>query len=79
VVERSIDRGELYSADEIFFTGTAAGVAYVSSVDRRTVGDGSMGKVTKSLSDIYSRIVTGREQRYFEWLTPVYASSRVKV
>ncbi len=79
VVERSIDRGELYSADEIFLTGTAAGVAYVASVDRRAVGDGSMGPVTAALSNLYSRIVTGREQRYFEWLTPVYASARVKV
>src|SRR5262249_29155413 len=49
VVERSIDRGELYSADEAFFTGTAAGVGYISSIDRRLVGDGTMGSVTKRL------------------------------
>ena len=48
VVERSIDRGELYSADEIFFTGTAVGIAYVASVDRRPVGDGAMGPVTQA-------------------------------
>ncbi len=79
VVERSIDRGELYSAEEVFFSGTAAGIAYVASVDRRRVGDGAMGPVTKLLSDLYGRVVTGREPRYLEWLTPAYASARVKV
>jgi branched-chain amino acid aminotransferase len=77
VVERSIDRGELYSAEEIFFTGTAAGVGYVSSIDRRLVGDGTIGPVTKRLSALYERIVTGREARYAHWLTRVYAGSRV--
>jgi branched-chain amino acid aminotransferase len=79
VVERSIDRGELYCAQEVFFTGTAAGVAYVRSIDRRAVGDGEMGPITKLLSNLYARIVTGREPRYLEWLTPVYASARVRV
>ncbi len=59
VVERSIDRGELYSADEVFFTGTAAGIAYVSSIDRRSVGTGLRGPVTERLAEIYERIVTG--------------------
>jgi branched-chain amino acid aminotransferase len=79
VIERSIDRGELYAADEIFFTGTATGIAYVASVDRRRVGDGEIGPITKRLSDLYARIVTGREPRYISWLTPAYASSKVKV
>ncbi|HEY4433796.1 MAG TPA: branched-chain amino acid transaminase [Candidatus Cybelea sp.] len=79
VVERSIDRGELYSAEEVFFTGTAVGIAYVASIDRRQVSDGGLGPVTKLLSTLYSRIVTGREARYRSWLTPVYASARVKV
>jgi branched-chain amino acid aminotransferase len=79
VVERAIDRGELYAAQEVFFTGTAVGVAYVASVDRRPVGDGEMGPITKLLSSLYARIVTGREPRYLEWLTPAYASARVKV
>jgi branched-chain amino acid aminotransferase len=79
VVERAIDRGELYAAQEVFFTGTAVGVAYVASVDRRPVGDGEIGPITKLLSSLYARIVTGREQRYLEWLTPAYASARVKV
>lgn len=73
IVERSIDRGELYCADEIFFTGTAAGVAYVASIDRRSVGDGRMGPITKSLAEFYERIVTGREPRYSHWIARTYA------
>jgi branched-chain amino acid aminotransferase len=79
VVERSIDRGELYAADEVFFTGTAAGVCYVTSIDRRTVGDGRMGPIAKSLAEFYQRVVVGREPRYERWVTRVYASARVKV
>lgn len=75
VVERAIARGELYAADEIFFSGTAAGIAYVSSVDRRRVGDGTMGALTRRISDVYDRAVTGREPRYASWLTPVYAKN----
>jgi branched-chain amino acid aminotransferase len=76
VVERSVDRGELYSAEEVFFTGTAAGVGYVASIDRRIVGDGAMGPITRRLADFYERIVTGREPRYGHWITGTYASSR---
>ncbi len=79
IVERSIDRGELYSADEVFFTGTAVGICYVSSIDRRTVGDGAMGSVTERLSELYERIVTGRDSRYEAWLTRTYASAGVRV
>jgi branched-chain amino acid aminotransferase len=75
VVERSIDRGELYSAEEVFFTGTAAGVGHVASIDRRTVGDGELGPITKALAEIYEKIVTGREPRYDQWLTRAYASA----
>lgn len=77
VVERSIDRGELYCADEVFFTGTAAGIAYVSEVDRRLVGDGTLGPVTKRLSEFYNRVVLGREPRYQQWITRTYASGNV--
>lgn len=79
VVERSIDRGELYSADEVFFTGTAAGVGYVASIDRRIVGDGTIGPVTRRLGEFYERIVTGREPRYANWLTPTYAKAKLPV
>lgn len=74
VVERSIDRSELYSADEIFFTGTAAGVLHVASVDRRVVGNGSIGPVTAKLCAYYERVVRAREPKYAAWLTRTYNS-----
>jgi branched-chain amino acid aminotransferase len=73
IVERAIDRSELYSADEIFFTGTAAGVMHVRSVDRRDVGDGRMGPVTRKVSEFYERAVRGKEPAYERWLTRTYA------
>ena len=77
IIERSIDRGELYGAEEIFFTGTAAGVLHVSSVDLRPVGDGTMGPVTRELSEFYTSAVRGKEPKYKHWLTPAYAGRRV--
>lgn len=77
VIERSIDRGELYSAEEIFFTGTAAGIAAVGGVDRRVVGDGKMGQITKQLAEFYNRVVNGREPRYESWLSRTYALGKV--
>lgn len=78
IVERAIDRGELYAADEIFFTGTAAGIMHVSSVDRRPVGDGTMGPLTRKLSEFYARAIRGHEAKYAQWLTPTYAGRRTK-
>jgi branched-chain amino acid aminotransferase len=77
VVERALDRSELYAADELFFTGTAAGVVFVNSVDHRPIGDGRLGPVTRALHDLYERIVLGREAKYRNWLTPTYAGRRV--
>jgi branched-chain amino acid aminotransferase len=77
IVERSIDRGELYAADEVFFTGTAVGICSVSSIDRRLVGDGSVGPVTRKLGSIYDRIVTGQDSRYEAWLTRAYAAAKI--
>lgn len=76
IIERSVDRGELYSAEEVFFTGTAAGIAYVSSVDRRVVGDGSMGPIAEKLSTFYQRAVHNREPACGDWLTAAYAGRR---
>jgi branched-chain amino acid aminotransferase len=76
-VERSIDRGELYAADEVFFTGTAVGICPVSSIDRRSVGGGSIGPITQRLRALYDRIVTGREPRYEKWLTRTYVGGGV--
>jgi branched-chain amino acid aminotransferase len=72
VVERSIDRSELYVADEAFFTGTGAQVAAIVEIDHRTLGDGKIGPVTKQIQDLYFRTVRGNNPRYMHWLTPVY-------
>lgn len=72
VVERSIDRSELYVADEAFFTGTGAQVAAIVEVDHRILGDGQVGPVTRQIQDLYFRIVRGNHPRYMHWLMPVY-------
>ena len=69
VIERQIDRSELYVAGEIFLCGTGAQIAPVLSVDRRQVGNGKIGKVTKDLQDLYFSIVRGGNQKYKKWLT----------
>jgi branched-chain amino acid aminotransferase len=72
VVERSIDRSELYVSDEVFLCGTGAQVAPVIEIDRRRIGDGEPGPVTLRIQDIYNSVVTGRNDKYAEWLFPVY-------
>ncbi|MDG6963440.1 MAG: branched-chain amino acid transaminase [Nitrososphaerota archaeon] len=61
---------ELYTSDEVFFTGTAAGIAKVSEVDGRKIGDNGT-PVTDRLAKLYDRAVHGRIKRYSKWLTPV--------
>jgi branched-chain amino acid aminotransferase len=72
LVERSIDRSELYTCDELFLCGTGAQVSPVTEVDHRAVGDGRIGPLSAQLRDLYFRAVRGEEPRYREWLTPVY-------
>jgi len=71
VVERNIDRTELYLADEAFFCGTGAQVAAIGSIDHRLVGNGGIGPITQRVRDIYFRVVLGEEPKYMGWLTPV--------
>ena len=71
-VERSIDRSELYIADEVFLCGTGAQLSPVIEVDRRPVGGGGIGPLTARLKDRYFDIVRGRVPEYRHWLTPVY-------
>jgi branched-chain amino acid aminotransferase len=68
VEERSVTRDDLYIADEIFLTGTAAEVTPVREVDRRTVGDGRRGPVTKLLQEAYFSVAAGRDPKYERWL-----------
>ena len=72
VVERSIDRSELYVADEVFLCGTGAQVSPVLEIDRRAVGDGEMGPITRALQKLYFDICYGRVEERLDWLTPIY-------
>jgi branched-chain amino acid aminotransferase len=68
-VERQIDRSEVYVADECFMTGTAAHVSAVVEVDRRPIGDGRPGELTRGLQELYFDILVGRDEKYTHWLT----------
>jgi branched-chain amino acid aminotransferase len=71
-VERQIDRSELYSADEIFMTGTAAEISPVIEVDRRPIGSGQVGALSEKLRSLFNEVVRGRVAAYRNWCTPVY-------
>ena len=73
-VERSIDRTELYIADEVFLCGTGAQIVPVGEIDHRPVGTGGIGEVTRQLKELYDRVVRGEEGAYAHWLTPVYTA-----
>lgn len=72
VAERPIPRTELYLADEIFLTGTAAEIVSVISVDGHTVGSGREGPVSKSIREKYEKIVSAGVKDYMDWLTPIW-------
>jgi len=72
VVERQVDRTEVYLCDELFLTGTAAQITAVTRVDHRPVGNGKMGPITTHLYNLFQDILRGRVPKYLHWLTPVY-------
>jgi branched-chain amino acid aminotransferase len=74
VVERSIDRTEVYLADEAFFCGTGVQIVAISAVDHRPLGDGRMGPVVSELRRLYFDVVSGRVEKYRHWNQPVYES-----
>jgi branched-chain amino acid aminotransferase len=76
VVERSIDRSELYICDELFMTGTAVGLAPVVRVDHRAVGAGEIGPLTQRLVNLYFEATRGHLPSYRKWLLPVYGGTR---
>ncbi len=78
VVERSIDRTELYMCSEIFFTGTAVEIAPVVQVDHRPVGNGDVGAITEKLRMLYADATRGRMPVYREWLWPVYHGALIE-
>jgi len=67
VVERDIDRTELYICDEIFLCGTTTEIVPVVSVDKIIIGNGEIGKLTKSIRERYFDIVRGKVKKYEEW------------
>jgi branched-chain amino acid aminotransferase len=71
-IERHVDRSELYLADEVFLTGTAAHITPVVEIDHRKVADGKIGKLTKKLQKLYFDVEFGRNKKYLKWCTPVY-------
>jgi branched-chain amino acid aminotransferase len=73
VVERPIDRTEVYLCDEFFMTGTAAQITAVTRVDHRPIGSGEMGPVAAKLRQTFEDVVYGRHPKYRHWNTPVYA------
>jgi branched-chain amino acid aminotransferase len=76
VVEREIDRTELYVCEELILCGTGAQIAPVGSVDRREVGDGSVGKLGRALQDLYFEVVRNNVPKYSHWCTPVHTEVR---
>jgi branched-chain amino acid aminotransferase len=73
VVERSIDRSELYICDEVFLTGTAVEVTPIVEVDHRAVGTGEVGVITQKLKTLYAEATRGRMPGYSHWVWPVYS------
>ncbi len=73
VVERPVDRTEVYLCEELFLTGTAAQITAVTRVDYRPVGSGQMGPITSRLYQLYQDILRGKVAKYQHWLRPVYA------
>jgi len=71
-IHRSIDRSELYTADECFLTGTAAHITPVAEIDHRQIGNGEIGEITRKLQEIYARVIRGNHPKYLDWCTPVY-------
>ena len=72
VVERPIDRTEIYLADEIFFCGTGVQIAAITKIDHRLIGSGQMGPITGRLRTLYFDVVRGRVPKYRELCFPVY-------
>ncbi|MBL8145378.1 MAG: branched-chain amino acid transaminase [Anaerolineae bacterium] len=77
VVERDIDRTEIYVADEVFLCGTGVQVAAITRVEHRPIGSGVMGPITESARNLFFRVVQGRVAQYRDWLSPVYETEQM--
>jgi branched-chain amino acid aminotransferase len=72
VIEANVPREMLYVADEVFFTGSAAEITPIRSIDRITIGNGACGPLTERLQERFFAIVEGRAEDVYGWLTPVH-------
>jgi len=72
VVERPVDRTELFLADEVFLCGTGVQISAVTKIDHRPIGTGNLGPVVKQLREIFFNVVRGRVTKYRSWCVPVY-------
>jgi branched-chain amino acid aminotransferase len=79
VVERPVDRTELYLADEVFSCGTAAEITPLVAIDRYQIGDGAPGPLTRALERVFHDVLRGREERYARWRTPVGVATALAV
>jgi branched-chain amino acid aminotransferase len=75
-VERTVARSELYTADEVFLCGTGAQISPVVEIDRRPIGSGEVGRITRRLQQVYFDVVRGVNTAYPAWLRPVYELPR---
>jgi len=75
VVERSIDRTEIYLCDEFFMTGTAAQITAVTKIDHRPIGPGEMGQITVQFRQRFDDVVRARVEKYLHWNVPVYTEA----
>jgi branched-chain amino acid aminotransferase len=72
VIERSIDRTELYAADEMFFCGTGVEVTPVVEIDHRPIGNGQIGPIFSQIKDLYQAATHGRDPKRRSWCTAVF-------
>lgn len=75
VVERPVDRTELYLADEVFTCGTAAEIMPVTMIDKYPIGTGQPGPVTQALEEVFHRVLRGQDDRFAHWTTHVHAAA----
>lgn len=75
VMERSIDRTELYLAEELWLSGTGVQIAAITQIDHRPIADGKMGPVVREVRDLFFEVVRGRNPKYRHWCTPVYPTA----
>lgn len=77
IIERPIDRTEIYMSEELFMTGTAAQIVAITRVDHRQIGSGKMGPIATRLKELYQDVVRGKLSEYLHWNTPVYSSEKI--